>query len=89
MAVHGLILSGKENRGDRLVEVGKGFTGFGVVFFTGFNCFSFGLKFADLDQREIITLVQYGIALGCVVGVMWFHGLPFTVTALHHCLACG
>jgi hypothetical protein len=66
----------KENRGDWLVEVLQGFTGFVVVLPARFNGLRFGLEFADLDQGEIVTLVQYGISLGCVVCVMRFHGLP-------------
>jgi hypothetical protein len=45
---------------------------------TRFNGLGFGFEFADFDKGKIITLVQYGIALGCVVGVMRFHGLILT-----------
>jgi hypothetical protein len=66
-------LSSKENRRDRLVEVLKRFASLGVVRFARFNGLVFGFEFAYLDQGEIIPLVQYGIALGCVICVVGFH----------------
>jgi hypothetical protein len=67
-------LSGKENRGRGLVKVFQSLASLGVVFFARFDSLGFGFEFADLDQGEIIPFVQYCIALGCVVGVMRFHG---------------
>jgi hypothetical protein len=70
-----LYLSSKENRGHGLVEVLKRFASLGVVLFARFNGLGFGFEFAYLDQGEIVPFVQYGIALGCVVCVMRFHGV--------------
>jgi hypothetical protein len=69
-------LSGKEDRGHGLVKVFQSLASLCVVLPARFEGLGFGLEFADLDQGEIISLIQYGIALGCVVGVVRFHGLP-------------
>jgi hypothetical protein len=70
-----MYLSSKENRRDRLTKIFKRFARLGVVLFARFNGLGFGFEFAYLDQGEIIPFVQYGIALGCVVCVMRFHGV--------------
>ena len=67
-------LSSKENRRDRLTKIFKRFASLGVVLFARFEGLGFGLEFAYLDQRKIIPFVQYGIALGCVICVVGFHG---------------